>query len=44
MKKYLAPEIEKVEYDVIDCLQASGEDIVRNISKESDDIDDFLAY
>ena len=38
MKEYLAPEIEKVEYDVIDCLSTSG----RNIGKESDNIDNLL--
>lgn len=38
MKEYLAPEIEKVEYDVVDCLAVSG----NGIGKEGDNIDDFL--
>lgn len=38
MKEYLAPEIEKVEYDVLDCLTVSGQ----GIGKEGDDIDDLL--
>lgn len=36
MKEYLAPEFEKIEYDVIDCLGVSG------IPQENDNLDDFL--
>lgn len=35
MKEYLAPEIEKIEYDVIDCLSTSG----TGIGKEGEEID-----
>ena len=39
MKEYLAPEIEKVEYDVLDCLATSGG---KGITKESENTDDIF--
>lgn len=38
MKKYLAPEIEKVEYEVEDVICVSGQ----GVGKEGGDIDDLL--
>ncbi len=38
MKKYLAPEFEKVEYPKVDVLLVSGQ----GIGKENDNLDDFL--
>ena len=42
MKKYLAPELEKIEYDVLDCLNTSGNPAGAGIGREGGDIDDLL--
>ncbi len=36
MKKYTAPELEKIEYEVEECLGTSG------IGKEGEDITNFI--
>lgn len=37
MKKYLAPEIEKIEYDVEDCLLGS-----KSVEGEAEDIGEIM--
>ncbi len=37
MKEYLAPEIEKIEYDVEDCLLGS-----KNVQSETENIGEYI--
>lgn len=36
MKKYIAPEVEKVEYEVVDCLDASASTTIGTESENAD--------
>ena len=42
MKKYMTPEIEKVEYDVADCLYPSGEPASAPVPKEKENANDLI--